>query len=221
MEGHNLLISTINLEDQKTVTMELIEKNGVVTQKVLRYDDFLSIVIDKEIFTERIYIPKLPEPTVSIRWDDEATYEAVIFVPGGKRYANFLDQDLKICYPNILFRATVLQSRMTGSAIFAVKEDFETISEKTEVFNYPYGNVAAGSGSICWGNTALPDILTPCDLNKVLWMFFSAKTNNHLWHQGENAMIESIDELYLRMTKAETFVESLLVPAGSFDELLG
>lgn len=217
-EGHDYLISTIDLNDQKTVEMELIRKGGNLRdKKTVRYDDFLTIVNDREVYSVSAVLPKLPENTFLVKYSDANSYSIVIYVPKGKRLTDFLDQDMNVCYPPLLFGFRIRDKRIMATSVYAVTEEFEQLTPECTAYSYPYGNVSAMTGSVCWGNTPLPDIDIPYDLNKVLWMFFSARTNNHLW--GGNANAVSLDELYLKMSKAEEFDNSLLARVDSIANL--
>lgn len=216
---HNYLTCTVDLDNQRNVEM-VLEYDGKKDKKVVRYDDFLSIVNDKEVYTITASIPKLPENTLQINWAEESTYDIAVFVPKAKRFVCFLDQEMSVCYPHLLFKFRIKAGRMQESLAFAVKDDFDRLNKSSELFNYPYGNVSYGGGNICWGSNAIPEIREPYDLNKMLWMFFSSNTNNHLWSRGCNAKAESIDELYLAMSRADVFDDNLLVSNGIVGKIL-
>lgn len=211
---------SINVADQREVDMVFTGDDGIKESGRVSYDDFLEIVNDKEIYKEEsIRIPKLPEGAVDIKWSDAKNYSLVILVPGDRRYASFCNEKCYLPYPNLVFKFRVKNGKVQGgSAVMACNDDYHHFGPKTELFNYPYGNVSAGSGSICWGGNALPKVKEPYELTALMELFFSANTNLDLWQAGKNAKAKSLKNFVRQQSKRKTFDTAKLVSAGTFEK---
>ena len=114
------------------------------------------------------------------------------------------------------------RNRITKSLLYAVVD--KNLTDESKLYHYPYGNVYR-DGRICWGSNSLPQISSLADFERVINLFFGAKTNNDLYEppkvkHEEHEYAPSQLELISLMEREDEFPEKFLKTArGKLGEL--
>ncbi len=208
-EGY--LLGKISLEDIQIVDVTLVDEDGCKISKRLSLSEYIQVLSEQsDVWTE---IPKVPKGTVKLNWRDKENYRIAVFIPKDVRPTIFLKrgEPLMIPYPNLIFYFEMKNGTVSKSLCFAVKDSFESITDTTKLYNYPFGNVST-SGSICWGGNFLGILKgNPQELEKRISLFFDAATNTDLYEQGVSCKKSiPLEELYNELNGKEFFDEELL-----------
>lgn len=192
----------------------VIEQNGKEVKKTISINDYRRICSELNV-AEGQKVRRVGELPAGF-YDggvNEDVYEAIIKLPGGKRPLFYHAKEYFLPFPDVVFyfKATSTSGNVTSSKVWF-------LDREEKLFKYPYGNVYQ-DGSICWGGNVLPRIRCLKDFEKLVTLFFSAATNEHLYKETE-ALIDGKKvvlmqrELIDYVSKKEDFPMDLLVPYG-------
>lgn len=191
-----------------------------------------------EVFTDMQWMDLLATHGVAmgVKKKDIAT---LMIVPPSRRTVTYsranqegtamVDVQLTLTFPPVLMGCLVSAGRYTKGVVFLIdtrRQSVASVIAATPLLvPFPYGNIYADSGKICWGSVSHADIHTPKDLEA---LFFSSGFNKDLFQQsvaapaGEarslNGLIERSPEGVIAIPPAEVFTWTF---PGALQVLLG
>lgn len=211
------MVLNITIEDSQPgiVTIEIIEfVDGLkkVTKKRISFDNFVNIINESTIQSEKMRIGKIPTGYYDGIIDVNGNYECLVVIPEGIKPLIYYDKTYIIPFPNLLFFFQVKNFILTSSKVFALKS--QNINDNTLVYRYPFGNVSE-EGSICWGLKNNQKIESKHnsmkDVEEFISMFFGSPTNDDHW------MSKRVKEKYVTQ---RCLIESLVKESRFPSELL-
>lgn len=192
------------------------------TVKVQTLIDILNGCKKESVKVEKM--PRTPQGMIDLWYGQDTDFTVTIFVPRDLRPTAYLKEgnERMIPYPNLLFVFKVAGGNIADSKVFAVKVPrARAITDDTELYRFPYGNVWTDGGKICWGgNASVVRHKGLSDMEEVVAAFFNATMNNDLYNEhglrgGGNVTLElSLEELLDKMAKEDVFPDKLLVSTG-------
>lgn len=203
--------SRITFDDVQVVDVTVCGEDGAKISKRITLNEYINILSSQN--EEWQELPRLPIGTIKTKWMDAKNYKIAIFVEKDVRPTIFLknERPLMVPYPNLIFTFEFRDGAMRSSTCFAVKEEFAGITDETELYFFPYGNVNTSSGSICWGGNSMRDYKEPRSLEKAIGLFFDAPMNTDLYQKSLSVKKEcTLEELLTKMSKKKAFDEKLL-----------
>lgn len=197
------------------VKTTVIDDDGVHHQKILQIDDYLQLWKGSSyIKQESMDIGIMPRSLVDLKYGDSENYSATLVFPKKKRqYSVAGGKVYNIPYPTMLYMVKIADGRFLSSQLFAIKGDGEILSNDTELYRYPFGNVSA-SGSICYGNAAHSVIKSISEVENLFYDFLCAQTNGHYYEplKSNLADFKSQEALVEWLATQDEFPDELLAP---------
>lgn len=129
--------------------------------------------------------PSLPFGTIRYSSNESKSKERITMEIPQKnweiRYGNKEDEFYTIPFPRMVVQYLVVnsgtQSIVNEMRLYAVLNNKEAISDKTELYVFPYPNVGKSNGIVCWGQNQRLEIKALVDLERAFLWFISAPFN--------------------------------------------
>ncbi len=205
-----VITSVINSKSPDVVVR--IEKDGTEVQKTISFNEYRNACSNVAVGGTKVQrIGQLPAGFVDGGAYD-GVQEAIIRVPKGKRPLNYLGKEYIIPYPDVVFYILTQEGSARITKVWFAGDD-------GELFCYPFGNVYEDA-RICWGQNVLPKVANMKELERFVEIFFSATTNNDLYHSvsveidGKTVQLTQRDYLE-HVSKLDAFPMKWLLPFGS------
>ena len=218
----------IKISDTKSLChIKFSDDDDAVFEKEICLDD-LAAVFRNESTEERYYpVPKvlrqtLPKERPNIEGlilgnRNSASVKGLFFIPAGIRYLNFAGEQLSIPYPSILMYLVAYAGVLETSYCYAVKEPtLDKLSEETQIYAFPFGNVNPATGQICWGSNSMTSLWEFCDLHNAVITFFSSESNSDYVHPGESYVsgrYKSYPDMLRKLSTLKNFPNRILKPS--------
>lgn len=121
---------------------------------------------------------------------------------------------VSITFPALLMSMLLTDGRFTRGNIMVIKPDtLPTLSVTSQtrcLTSFPWGNVYAGTGAICWGNVqGIRDIRSMAEFDA---LFFGTGFNGDLWNAGQTSLLglsEANGGVIAAPTSAERYTLSI------------
>lgn len=202
-------------EDCNIVTV-FYEERGRKKEKDININDFIESMIsakNKKVdpVTSHLYMEYDGVKIIQSKFINKTTQ--IYFLHREKRQAPgqiFNRSYGDIGYPGMIFAIRVVNKIISSVYVVAVKDT--NVSEKTELFCYPYSNVDNKSGKACIGSNGMN--LGKVDNQRVLHvpnMFFSMPNTLHIFSNENNKLHYECEEL-MKFMQRKDFDDSILVP---------
>lgn len=199
-----------------------VREDGKVQTKVLTQEQFANTLRagtiqkkEKKLFS----LGKLPYGYIDAKIASDGTYDICVLYPKRKYGIRYYKDTYRIPYPNVLYIFSVKNSIVQSKLCFAVKDaDIRKgISDKTPLYSFPFGNVSAGSGSMCFGNIPMPKIPKMEGIDKLVQLFLNGDVNDDLYSPSSCSTKNCKQfELYRYLEGKKTFPDSILVPSSEY-----
>jgi len=200
------------------VRVSIVYSDKTMEIKTIRFEDYAKWLLGAQ--EEKVSFARMAEPPkyyIDGRVSQKAnTFMVQLLVPAGKHQMvspGFDFQDV-IPFPTLLFDLVFSNGRASTKKVWAViPEKDGTISPKTELYQYPFGNVSM-SGDICMGNIAVKvDSITHAD--EFVEEFFLGETNSDYYQPKKYVSKDwNLGKLLNEVAKKDTFPKSWLVKTG-------
>lgn len=143
----------------------------------------------------------------------------LFFVPAQKFYMNVAGEKNIMPYPSLLFLLTESEGILRSSKCFTVKE--KTVNElhpDSIIHAFPFGNVKASDGHICWGNNAMNKNEGFKGLRSAVTLFLTAESNMDYVSYGASykGRTKNYPALLASLKEKESFPNNILVPSPVF-----
>lgn len=216
----------ITLDDEKfegkyyeAAHVQTVKDNGVKMAKYVDLKALLQHMIDSRALDDPLLrIGRLPQGFFdgAIRYaaDDRPTGHILTIIPKGRRMLQFEHTRYDMCYPALLFHYRINGGKVTATRIFAVKG--KSWSNRTRLYNYPFGNVSVDGGHTCWGSNQLPAVDILKKLEVVTSLFFDSPCNNDYYKAGRSTKLHlhNLRELLEELKDKAAFPDEILVKSG-------
>lgn len=213
-------VTTIDTMKPKTVHIEYTYEDKRTASKTISYEDYKYIINNCEITSKTVRMGTVPQTF----WDgfknvdgEQLTGTFLFYVPKDKQVMSYVSENdrFMIPFPNLVFAYKVRLGRLISSKVYAVKQSKSRMSDNTELFHYPFGNVGT-SGGICYGANTIPSIESLWNLEYMIDLFFSASTNNDLYSSSRTNLHMAQCELirYVLEEMKDEFNDDILAPAN-------
>ena len=143
----------------------------------------------------------------------------LFFVPAQKFYMNVAGEKSMMPYPSLLFLLTESGGTLRSSKCFTVKEkSLDQLRPESIIYAFPFGNVLASDGHICWGENAMNKNEGYQGLRSAITLFLSAESNMDYVSYGASykGKIKTYPTLLASLKKKDAFPNSILVPSRAF-----
>lgn len=143
----------------------------------------------------------------------------LFFVPAQKFYMNVAGEKSIMPYPSLLFLLTESGGTLRSSKCFTVKEkSLDQLRPESIIYAFPFGNVLASDGHICWGENAMNKNEGYQGLRSAITLFLSAESNMDYVSYGASykGKIKTYPTLLASLKKKDAFPNSILVPSRAF-----
>lgn len=121
----------------------------------------------------------------------------------------YLEKTVKnVPLPDLIFSIEVNENVFGRIRVFAIKD--KIISENTELYKFPLGNVFS-EGGICWGGNPLSTIADankPETFHKLIGAFLTSPFLDHNYHDRNNTNKSQLE--YMKYIKENGFEETLI-----------
>lgn len=141
----------------------------------------------------------------------DGSYEAIIKVPAGKRPFFYFGKEYCIPFPELVFHFHQSAGEGRKTKVWAA-------DEKGKLYRYPFGNVY-NDAKICWGRNVVPKVECLKDFDQLVALFFSASTNDDMYHpihtviDGKEVSLRQRDLVEV-LSKMDAFPTEWLHPFG-------
>ena len=141
------------------------------------------------------------------------TISMALYYPSRKFNATYRDEIFTDCIrPNMMlfFKAVVLEDKsfeIKSVKIFAVKDDFYRVHEKSLLYYLPFPNIYE-DGKVCWGrNAQIKNVKTLIQTTVILERYFTSVFNDDLWHSGpwDKYKVTSVGEMFKELQNKDAF----------------
>lgn len=218
----------IKISDIKSLChIKLIDDDNAVFEKEVRLDDLIA-TFRSETTEEHYYpVPKILRQTllkekpnieglvIGIR--NSSLVKGLFFIPAGIRYLNFAGEQFSLPYPSILMYLVAYAGSLHSSYCYTVKEQtLEGLTDETQIYAFPFGNVCPKTGKICWGNNSMTSLWEFRDLHNAVIRFFSSESNSDYVHPGESYVAgrsKSYPDLLRKLSTLKKFPNRILIPS--------
>ena len=153
---------------------------------------------------------------------DERSCKGIFFIPEDIHCMNMAGEKLLIPYPSLIFAIKAKDGIIKDSKCYAVKErKIDDIRKETSLYAYPFGNVQAGTGDICWGSNNLPYLKDVKDLQRAMNIFYGSASNLDYVKTGKSysASYGSYQQFLKKLTELEKFPLKALVKSPAYKTL--
>lgn len=208
------------IDDNGIVNVELEEANGIITSKIITFEDLRESI---NIKSGNINLPLFPRGLRKIRKEGDTVVVAIEYEPCimPEVITNSKYKDVPIPGSLWLHRLKDLGSgkyAIRKSAIFALQGSIMTGMEK--LYHWPFTNYSASYG-ICWGSDSnyrnIANKTTLMNLGSIYGLYFSTRFNNDLgtevnWRamNGSEESRGSISSLFKHIAGKECYDPALL-----------
>lgn len=189
---------TINSDEAGLVTCEIEDMDGAVVKKKVKLEDYCSMIYDSsEKLTQSQWQycfnpPDTFSHMAGIRGLVMGAYSnssmrAVFFIPADRQAMNYVGTSYVIPFPSLIFYFETQKEKLTDTRVYAVKiRHCGELGTDTRLYAFPFGNVEAESGHVCWGNTTFTSIHQFPDFHRVISSFFGSEVNDDYYHAGHH-----------------------------------
>lgn len=209
-EGYpNLAIDTIKL-------MFCNDELGTKRVKYVSTEDFAASLRAGLVSKKQSTIGELPTGyyNASIGIENKGfACNAILVLPKRAQRITYMQTMYEMVIPTLVFGFKVEESRVKETRVFCMKG--KKPSEKSELYRFPLGNVASGTGVVCWGGNQLPQVTCLKDLDVIMTHFLSCPFNSDHYRPNENCKMKNwnLRDLCEYVQKVGKFEEKkLLVP---------
>lgn len=204
----------------------LVDNEGVKQSKSVTIETALNMLNQSMDGSENLKrIGKMPEGYVDAFFDlEKLSGKVAVHVKRHLQPLNFAGEMAIIPFPSIILVYSFRNGMHQKTVAFATKEDsIRRISYDTVLYNYPFGNVAPGTGAVCWGSNRHEKLNSLTDINLFTDKFLNSETNRDLYQTGisngsKKELPLLLQDLQAEVEKAEKegkealFNDALLVP---------
>lgn len=185
--------ATINFKEGcHLVGVVINEDDGSIIEKTITIENFIDIVRFQEKKTyyclnsmfegyEKAEIVK-----GLLYGEIEGNYvKGIFFVPADIRFMNVAGEKSLMPYPSLVFKLITRNGQLIYSQCFAMREEsMNDLNIDSKLYAFPFGNVQAANGHICWGSNNFPDMFEFEELRSAITTFFSSESNMDYVQQG-------------------------------------
>ncbi len=180
------------------VICEVAYTDGKVSRKKIKLKDFFGIIRKSAstLFQSDWTYYFNPPGTFSglkqikglvIGAGNGSALRAVFFIPAGRQALNYVGSSYIIPFPSILFYFESENGCLLNTYAFAAKiRDCSELGTETCLYAFPFGNVDAHSGKVCWGDTRHPLIQRISDFHGIISSFFGSEVNDDYYSAGSH-----------------------------------
>lgn len=213
----------ITLDDKKfgdqyyhAAHVQVIGDDKIQASKYVDIDELLA-ALNKSVVKEKqaYYMGKLPQNYYDgcIRRDKSGNLDAdiILTVPGVKMRTVYENSEYMIPYPSLLFCFQIHNNGIVKTQLYAIKGIHWT--DKTVLYNYPFGNVSTSMHTVCWGSNSLPEIKELRQLDAVCSLFYNCPCNNDYFSAERSTKLKytNVRGLFEKIMNNENFPEEILV----------
>lgn len=212
--------------ENKTIRVLSNKFNGSKS-KAITFDDFIACIMgareemeppkkEEVIITDTPLLPTGHDlntvATIQFRNFSNGAYYVIMVKPAHQVDFVYHDSKFKnVGVPKIVMAVKVTREIIQSAKIVCVKD--RIVRPNTKLFNYPYSNVDAKSGNVCFGSNGINTIKVdnPTVLHNLPDQFFSMINNDHRY--GHNLSGLEYRPL-LEAQENKPFNEQWLQPSG-------
>lgn len=209
------LDETKNRKDYYECAEVLLEENGVKQKRVVEISSLLEAFTKSSVEKPRsIRLGRLPMGFYDGTICEEHGLlhaEVLIILPKSRQMMQYETTRYDVYIPSLVFYFSVSDSRLCGTRVFALKDEWP--NEQSSLYVYPFGNVNTYSGSVCWGANRLQDINRLKDLEAVVALFLQSGCNEDHYKAGVSCELKEMPlrGLFEELKKKNSFPEEWLV----------
>ncbi len=182
------------------VTCEVGDADGKVSRKKIKLKDFFDIIRKSTsvlFHSDWTYYLNPPETFSGLKQTkglvigagNGSALNAVFFIPAGRQVLNYVGNSYVMPFPSILFYFESEGGCLLNTYVFAAKiRDSSELGTETCLYAFPFGNVDAHSGKVCWGDTKHPFIQNISDFQNIISSFFGSEINNDYYAAGSHVI---------------------------------
>ncbi len=184
------------------VTCEVGGFDGKVSRKQIKLEDFYGIVKKSSnnlVHPDWTYYFNPPETFTGlgqtkglvIGAGNGRSMRAVFFIPADRQVLNYVGTGYVVPFPSLLFYFEADNGRLSGTYVYASTiKDCSELGTDTQLYVFPFGNVEAYSGKVCWGNTKHPQIQSISDFQGIISGFFGSEVNDDYYQAGSHVILK-------------------------------
>ena len=222
-----MMETTIHMETGKPYAhVKILNDDTSVQEKDVPLQALAAVFQEKE---EQLYI--LPNNLFSEYQPDthidglllgcESSFRTtgLFFVPAQKFYMDVAGEKSMMPYPSLLFLLTESGGTLRSSMCFTVKEkSVDKLRPESVIYAFPFGNVLASDGHICWGANEMTKHEGYQGLRSAIALFLTAESNMDYVSYGESykGKIKTYPTLLASLKKKDVFPDNILVPSPAF-----
>ncbi|MDE5824194.1 MAG: prokaryotic E2 ligase family D protein, partial [Lachnospiraceae bacterium] len=178
------------------VTCEIGDTDGKVSRKKIKLEDFYGIVkASSGILSQQEWTYYFNPPgTFSglrqtrglvIGAGNGSDMRAVFFIPADKQVLNYVGTSYIVPFPSLLFYFESKNGHLSHTYVFAAKiKNCTELETGTQLYAFPFGNVDAHGGRVCWGDTKHPRIQGISCFQSIISSFFGSEVNDDYYKAG-------------------------------------
>ncbi len=209
--------------------VRILNDDKSVQEKELSINDLASVftVDEEKIYTlpNALFTSFTAEPIIEGLVAGRKGYSqttGLFFLPAQKFYMNYAGEKDILPYPSLLFLLKEEQGILKSSKCFALKEEtLDELSPESIIYAFPFGNVLASTGSICWGSNHFEQCNGYQELRSAISIFLSSESNMDYVSYGESfgGNIKTFPALLNSLKKKAHFPKEILIPSPVFKNL--
>lgn len=175
---------TFDKNGAEYVKCTFIDEDGIGEMKTISYEDYIQLLDSSKTFRETASFKRLggvPQGFYDGCISNDGSLMAFLELKADKRFFSYANKPLHLNFPRLLFAFSSNSNHMlVNKCVFSIKGT-EPLSDETILCSYPFGNVQAYSGDICYGEGKVPPIHNFNDFMSAIEVFLSTKTVNHYY----------------------------------------
>ena len=195
------------------VDVEINDK-GIKKKKKLFPEAAIQMLNQSTTFSFCNHIGRMPRGYVDANFDfSSMSGKVIIHVAAHVQKMDFNGSVGLIPFPSLILLFKFKDGKHMESYAFGTKEDtLGKITQYTELYNYPYGNVYSDSGRVCWGGNTHEPIKALWEVDILTDKFLNSSSNSDLYRLGtSNASGLKLEELLVKLNEKDSFPKKYLV----------